>query len=424
MMADAALPLVLELRPTPAQGVTLHERIEGGKKHFVLKHGGLGRYHALTSLGAFIFRRLDGRTGIGQLVDSVQRAGGVIEASGVLAFVDLLARQGFVDQLPQDERRGETSVPRPPSEPPPRGLLALARRCEKVLTWTCRLRRIDPLFDVLHRAVVAPLAHRAVLLGWLVLCLSGLYAFISMLHSGWGPRVSAAHVHAGGVAALILAMVIAGVCHELAHGLAVKHYGREVISMGVGWYWFGPVFLVDTSDMWLGTARQRIVVSLAGPATDAAAAAVAALICPHLPWSVALYVFAFAANVFTRTLYCLSPLMLGDGYWILSDLSRRRNLRGEAFSWLARDFWRDVRRLSALRRHWIDLVYGVSSLAYLAVMIVVNVILWREIGVGFLPSSWPPAVGIAIGWALPAVIAVPMLLSLYSDVRRNIQGAT
>ena len=33
--------------------------------------------------------------------------------------------------------------------------------------------------------------------------------------------------------------------------LTTKHYGREVPRVGVGWYWFGPVAYVDTSDMWL-----------------------------------------------------------------------------------------------------------------------------------------------------------------------------
>jgi hypothetical protein len=48
----------------------------------------------------------------------------------------------------------------------------------------------------------------------------------------------------------------------------VKAFGREVHRAGVGWYWFGPIAFVDTTDMWLDGPRKRILVSCAGPAAD------------------------------------------------------------------------------------------------------------------------------------------------------------
>ena len=82
-------------------------------------------------------------------------------------------------------------------------------------------------------------------------------------------------------AAVMPLIIVAGLCttlvHECAHGTAVKYFGRTVGAVGAGWFWFGPVFFVDTSDMWLGTRLQRIAVSLAGPMVEFTLAGTVAL---------------------------------------------------------------------------------------------------------------------------------------------------
>ena len=47
------------------------------------------------------------------------------------------------------------------------------------------------------------------------------------------------------------AYILAIVGHEAGHAFTTKHYGREVPRVGIGWYWFGPVAYIATSDMWL-----------------------------------------------------------------------------------------------------------------------------------------------------------------------------
>ena len=74
---------------------------------------------------------------------------------------------------------------------------------------------------------------------------------------------------------LIPAYALLIILHECAHGLAVKAIGRKVESVGIGWYWFGPVAFVDTSDAWAGTRAQRILVSAAGPIANLLLAAFA-----------------------------------------------------------------------------------------------------------------------------------------------------
>ena len=53
--------------------------------------------------------------------------------------------------------------------------------------------------------------------------------------------------------------------------------------MGVGWYWFGPIAYVDTSDMWLAGRKERVFVSLAGPYADLVTGGLAALVAWFVP---------------------------------------------------------------------------------------------------------------------------------------------
>ena len=76
---------------------------------------------------------------------------------------------------------------------------------------------------------------------------------------------------------LIPALLAALALHEIGHGLTTEHYRREVRNAGIGWYWFGPVAFVDTSDMWTTGRWPRVAVSVAGPYTNLVLASVASL---------------------------------------------------------------------------------------------------------------------------------------------------
>jgi hypothetical protein len=56
--------------------------------------------------------------------------------------------------------------------------------------------------------------------------------------------------------------------HELAHAVALVHYGRTPRSAGCGFYWGALCFYVDSSDGTTLPRRARIVNALAGLAVD------------------------------------------------------------------------------------------------------------------------------------------------------------
>lgn len=171
------------------------------------------------------------------------------------------------------------------------------------------------------------------------------------------------------------AVLLSVVPHELAHGFAVKHFGREVLGMGVGWYWFGPIAFVDTSDMWMAPRWPRVAVSLAGPFSTlvvAALAMIATFWAPSLFWTMLIWVFA--AVSFLLVLLNLNPLMEYDGYYVLSDLVERPNLRRQSLRWLFREFPSAIFHPGQFKGHGVDLAYGLASLIFTGA--VGGLILW------------------------------------------------
>ncbi len=159
------------------------------------------------------------------------------------------------------------------------------------------------------------------------------------------------------------AFAVAKLLHELAHGLAVKHFGRregggEVHVMGVMFLVLAPLPYVDASGAWaFRDRRRRIVVALAGMLAELAAAAAAAIAWAWTadaagPWGRgahdAAYRLMFVASVATL-LFNANPLLKFDGYYVLSDLAELPNLADRSRRYLA---W-------LVKRH----VWGVTTAA-------------------------------------------------------------
>ena len=178
----------------------------------------------------------------------------------------------------------------------------------------------------------------------LLVVLAGIAAFL--LHnnqnsdavSALGPWALALFIPANSFALFI---------HELGHAFTTKAFGREVLRGGIGWYWFGPIGFIDTSDMWLAGRWPRIAVSIAGPYSDVVLASIAALVSTQVESEVGravLWQISFAG--YSSMFFNLSPLLEFDGYFILSDYLDRPNLRPSIMAWLGQE----LPRLVAERR--------------------------------------------------------------------------
>jgi putative peptide zinc metalloprotease protein len=217
------------------------------------------------------------------------------------------------------------------------------------------------------------------------------------------------------------AYILAIVGHEAGHAFTTKHYGREVPRVGIGWYWFGPVAYVDTSDMWLEGRWPRIAVSVAGPYVNLVLGGVAALVAwfvPNAVLSAALWEFALLS--YLAVLLNFNPLMEFDGYYVLSDLLDKPNLRPRALAWLGRDLIPALRTPGRLKGHRLELLYGLASLLYVAFSAVLTVVIYRLVVQGWMEGILPQVLAAGLAWALAGAVVVLAAVGVLGELR----GAT
>jgi putative peptide zinc metalloprotease protein len=197
-----------------------------------------------------------------------------------------------------------------------------------------------------------------------------LVCFFLLLDALVGVQILRHGLTDSGEASLIGAMslVLAGVAaHELGHLSACHRYGAAHGGIGVGLYWFVPVFYAEVHGAWLLSKTQRAVVDIAGiyfQCLFLLTLAVAWLVHPSATLLLALWVSHFLV------LSTLNPVLKYDGYWLLSDLSGRHNLHRQMRE-IARRCWRRITRQDAgswpsARERMLLAAFLLLALAYFA----------------------------------------------------------
>jgi hypothetical protein len=225
------------------------------------------------------------------------------------------------------------------------------------------------------------------------------------------------------------------VVHELGHALAVVHVGRYVNRAGLFIMYGTPGGFVDTGDMWLGTRRQRIMVTLAGPVATLLVGSVIALVAP--PGNIV--VAAMAMSQFMVLAANATPLLKLDGYYVLMDVLRVPNLRERAQAFVTQrckplvvSAWREGSLVPRLgRTEVILLVYGIAAFAWLFMISVAGIFLlpermWRMGETAFTIGT-THALGPILGAVVVALMAFVALQiwgyrSRFGEVGRTVQA--
>lgn len=292
-----------------------------------------------------------------------------------------------------------------------------------MLDWRVGIDNVDIALTRWYRGGVHVLYTLPAQILLAVLAVAGLVAFFL----GGGRMGEALQEHPAGAALLLFlipAQLFATVIHEAGHAFTAKAFGREVPRAGVGWYWFGPMAFVDTSDMWLADRWPRVAVSLAGPYANLVLGSLAALVAwlvPSILVAAALWQFALASYV--SVLSNLNPLLEFDGYYVLMDLLDRPNLRPRALAWLGRGLLPALRTPGALRGHTVDLLYGLGSVIYVALTVAVVVELYRLVVQDWIARLVPVPVAAGLAWVVAAAVVATVGASVYGDMRGTRAGS-
>lgn len=150
--------------------------------------------------------------------------------------------------------------------------------------------------------------------------LIGVAHFFTYIQVGLPPDIDMNAVNWPLFYVVILASILV---HELGHLAACQRWGCPHGPLGIGLYFFNPVFYVDVTSAWRLQRWQRAVVDLAGVYLQWVASILFALL-----WNTTndtTWLLAFVATDFF-VISNLSPFIKLDGYWLLSDLSGIANL--------------------------------------------------------------------------------------------------
>jgi putative peptide zinc metalloprotease protein len=170
--------------------------------------------------------------------------------------------------------------------------------------------------------------------------------------------------------------------------------------------------------MWLEGRWPRIAVSLAGPYTNlviGSFASIAAWFVPNAVFSAVLWEFALLS--YLGVLLNLNPLMEFDGYYVLIDLLEMPNLRPRALAWLGQDLIPALRTPGGLKGHRLELLYGLASVLYVALMGVLTVVLYRLIVQGWMEGILPDILAAGLAWVLAAAVVVLAAVSVLGELR-------
>ena len=304
------------LRPRLRSGWAL-KRLDDEADHerYVLRDLREGTFMRMSEQDAQLVELLDGKRSVAELLVEASDRLGPSGAGRLARLVADFGERGMLD--------GVAPTPVIQEEP---GFFARAFKTrERTFGW------IPEYFQTAYRhwgrLFFSPLMVTCLVL----LSLAGLVVFSYLVGARYGtPFVVAHRVVLGGLVFLAGRFAIVMV-HELAHGLALAHYGRTTDRAGFRLLWIFPYAFVDSSEGYFESRMHRIVISAAGPLTDFSLGALFSILCAVSPAGNVREVFfqlAFAGYV--GAFFNLNPFLDRDGYQILCEWLREPRLKERA----------------------------------------------------------------------------------------------
>jgi putative peptide zinc metalloprotease protein len=399
-------------RPLRATGIQETRQVAAdGSPIAVLKNPVKHTFFRLSGDSLFLWELADGTHTIRDLATALFTERRHFAPQVVIDTVHHLRSGGFLYSTSAfAETADETAATSPLDR-----VLGAARRA---LTATAHFHDVDAAFGTMYRTVGRPL------FSWPAAIVIALMTIAGMVLFAWStPKAVAILWTPHGIVSFTLfllpAYFVLIVLHEIGHGVGVKAVGRTVASVGVGWYWFGPIAFVDTSDSWAASRRQRVLVSAAGLATNLVLASIASAIAYTAPFPlVAVAAWQFALTAYIGVVENLNPLLEYDGYYILVDLLDRPNLRRQSLQWLGSHVRRLLREPRLVRGHGIEFAYGVGAFCYIAFAAGQSLLFYHYVGEQRLAHIIPAAIAATIAWVVPIVFAAVALAALLGEMRK------
>ena len=314
--ANPAVGLDGRLRPRVRSGWALKRlAADEGDERFVLRDLEGGAFVRMDADDAALFELLDGNRTVAELLSEAERLVGPTGPGRLARLIADLADRGLLD-----------GVGAAPAAPEPEGKLArMFKPRDKTVTWVGDY--FERAYHHWGRVFFSPLTVTFMTL----FALAGFGAFAYIVGARFGTPFVVANRLAIGGAVFVAGRFALVAIHELAHGLALAHYGRRAPRGGLRLVLIFPYAFVDTSEAYFESRSHRIVISAAGPACDLTLGALFSFACWVAPrGSISDVFFQLAFGAYVGAFFNLNPFLDRDGYQILVDWLREPGLRQRA----------------------------------------------------------------------------------------------
>jgi putative peptide zinc metalloprotease protein len=304
------------LRPRLRSGWALKRLGEGpGDVRYVLRDLRGASFVEMDDKDAELLKLLDGTQTIAELLVTATRLLGPNGPGRLARLIADCGERGMLD--------GIAATPRVEAEP---GLLRrIFTPREKTFRW------VGDYFERAYRHWGRVYFSALSVTCLILLSLAGLVAFSYLVGARYGTPLVVAHRLLLGGLVFIGGRFILVLVHEMAHGLALAHYGRRTDRAGLRLVMIFPYAFVDTSEAHFESRAHRIVVSAAGPLSDFSLGAVFSIACAVSPkGNVRDVLFQLAFAAYVGAFFNANPFLDRDGYQILSDWLREPGLRQRA----------------------------------------------------------------------------------------------
>jgi putative peptide zinc metalloprotease protein len=382
------------LRPRVRSGWSLKRLgADEGEHRHVLRDERSGAFLRMHEDDAALFDLLDGQRTVQELLVVAAETVGPAGPGRLVRLLAELGDRGLLDGV-----EAAPAVPRVS-----RGLSRLLRPRDRSFDWVPPI--CEQAYARFGRYLFSGLSATALAL----LALAGFGAFAYIVGARYGTPFVVAHRLLIGGAVFVIGRFALVATHELAHGMALRHYGRHVNRGGVRLLLIFPYAFVDTSEAYFEPRVNRIVISAAGPISDVSLGAVFAFLCAASPaGSVRDVFFQLAFGAYVGAVFNMNPFLDRDGYHILVDVLRQPGMRQRARAQFAR-------QLAGAREQTPDS----SVLGRYAIF----ALLWSVLAAGFvivfslryykqLTALAPHGVVVAVFALLWALLFVPVFATL------------
>ena len=361
--------------PALRAGVTVIEQVYRGETSFLAKDPATRKYFRFQPAEAAVMRSFTGSRTVEEIAAALAASGLAISTGAITAFARTLSSLGLLERsfaeqtsLQLERLRSQRQMRRP-----------LFRGDAMRMRWSVGdadefFNRVTPHFRWCFTRWFA--ATSLVLFAiYLVIFTTQWREFAAATAGAFGPDV----IGLDGVLLLVVMFLGLTLVHELAHGVACKHYGGDVNELGFMVLYGIPAFYCNVNDAWGFTDRRsRLWVTAAGAWFELALTCVASIV-----WLLAapgtfvsdVAVATMLIGGFSAVIANANPLLPLDGYFALADWLEMPNLRQRAAAYLTWWLRRHLLRLdmpepeSGVRERRILLAYGALAALYIGLIL-------------------------------------------------------